>query len=316
MATALPRTNDTMFRISLNSDKNNHRLNNALKHWQQWCSELPTVIRKLEGGLTNEAYLIQSQDKHYVLRLNTPNSKELGLNRECELQALTLASKAGIAPKIIYSDTIAEALITEFLPGDFWQEKNFSSHDNIHYLVKLLKSIHQLPAINDILETELKAAKYWQSIDEKTAFTHQLKKLEPQIQVRIQEAQSLNSALCLCHNDLLASNLVTMNGNELLAIDWEYAAMGDPFFDLAVIAEGNNLDNATIKRLLVAYIGYDNDIVCNAIDISNAEARLTHSRIIYCYLDILWYAVQQSHNPSAEMQNSIEYKLNYLQDLL
>ncbi len=299
-----------------NHETNNHRLNNALKHWSKWCSAEPEAIRKLEGGLTNEAWLIQSQDTHFVLRLNAPNSEQLGLDRELEFQALRQASKFGLAPEIIYYDPAVDILITEFLPGNFWTATDFISIDNIHHLVKLLKSIHQLPPIDGTLNIENKAAQYWQAIDKKTELAKKIKKIEPQVQHRIGDSQSMNPSLCVCHNDLLASNLITLNGNTLKAIDWEYAAMGDPFFDLAVIAEGNQLDDTTIKILLAAYIGYDDDVVCNAIDISSAEERLLHCRIIYCYLDILWYAAQDTFKPSPDTHKIIQNKVDYLNRFL
>jgi len=40
----------------------------------------------------------------------------------------------------------------------------------------------------------------------------------------------------LCHNDLTPDNLMT-HGNHLMAIDWEYAAMGSRYFDVAIACE-------------------------------------------------------------------------------
>ena len=42
-----------------------------------------------------------------------------------------------------------------------------------------------------------------------------------------------------CHNDLLAPNRLR-SGGKLWALDWEYCAMGSPWFDLAVISCGEN----------------------------------------------------------------------------
>ena len=40
----------------------------------------------------------------------------------------------------------------------------------------------------------------------------------------------------LCHNDLTPDNLMT-RGDNLVAIDWEYAAMGSRYFDVAIACE-------------------------------------------------------------------------------
>ena len=61
-----------------------------------------------------------------------------------------------------------------------------------------------------------------------------------------------------CHNDLLAANFI--RGERLWIVDWEYAGMGDPAFDLANFAVNNGLDEAGDRLLLEAY-GSDDAII-------------------------------------------------------
>ena len=44
------------------------------------------------------------------------------------------------------------------------------------------------------------------------------------------------------HNDLLAANFMH-DGDKVVIVDWEYAGMGDPFFDLGNFAVNNELDD-------------------------------------------------------------------------
>ena len=57
-----------------------------------------------------------------------------------------------------------------------------------------------------------------------------------------------------CHNDLLPANLID-DGARVWLIDWEYAAMGDPWFDLGNLAENNELSESAERRLLELYFG-------------------------------------------------------------
>jgi thiamine kinase-like enzyme len=41
----------------------------------------------------------------------------------------------------------------------------------------------------------------------------------------------------------------------MVIVDWEYAGMGDPFFDLGNFAVNNGLDDAGEERLLTTYFG-------------------------------------------------------------
>jgi thiamine kinase-like enzyme len=57
-----------------------------------------------------------------------------------------------------------------------------------------------------------------------------------------------------CHNDLLTANFLH-DGEHLVIVDWEYAGMGDPFFDLGNFAVNNELGDDEEERLLTAYFG-------------------------------------------------------------
>ena len=57
-----------------------------------------------------------------------------------------------------------------------------------------------------------------------------------------------------CHNDLLNANFID-DGERLVIVDWEYAGMGDPFFDLANFSINHELDAEGRAVLLAAYAG-------------------------------------------------------------
>ena len=58
----------------------------------------------------------------------------------------------------------------------------------------------------------------------------------------------------LCHNDLLPANLID-EGERLWLVDWEYAGMGHPLFDLASVSANAGLHADEDARLLAAYRG-------------------------------------------------------------
>jgi thiamine kinase-like enzyme len=57
-----------------------------------------------------------------------------------------------------------------------------------------------------------------------------------------------------CHNDLLPANLLH-DGRRIRILDWEYAGMGDRYFDLANLAANSALEPAGEALLLEAYWG-------------------------------------------------------------
>ena len=54
------------------------------------------------------------------------------------------------------------------------------------------------------------------------------------------------------HNDLLAANFID-DGERLWLIDWDYAGLNSPLFDLANLASNNRFSEAEEERLLEAY---------------------------------------------------------------
>jgi thiamine kinase-like enzyme len=83
-----------------------------------------------------------------------------------------------------------------------------------------------------------------------------------------------------CHNDLLNANFIA-DGDRLWIVDWEYAGMGDPFFDLGNFAVNHELD-AEGERLLLESHGGD-----------DLEA-LILMRFMSDFREAMWGVVQQA----------------------
>ncbi len=273
-----------------------------------WCGHSVSLIRPLQGGLTNRSYLLQSQGTHYVLRINASNSEHLDLDRKAEIDILQSVGKMGIAPELVYADPADRFLVTKFVDGDLWQSDWSCRADNISRIAALLKTMHQLDGVERVMDVRSKSVRYWQAIDADGKLGEKLRAVTQKVQVYMALAENENRKFCLCHNDLLAENIVVADNDRLVAIDWEYAAMGDPYFDLAVVVEGHRLTPFFEKQLLSDYLG------CAP---SAAELyRLRCCRITYAYLELLWYAVQWSSSSILMPGKIIEDKLTAINRLL
>ena len=249
--------------------------------WARWSASRPSVVRPLEGGLTNRSFLIASEEDLLVLRKNSPISDALDLNRAAEAEALRLADKAGLCAPLIHCDPGHGYLVTRYIEGALWDSESAGA---LQQLAALLRSIHDLPSIDARLDLEQKIARYWQSIDSSAEFYAALSDLAARVERHITQVSELGGTVCLCHNDLLKTNLIVSDNGCLHAIDWEYAATGDPFYELAVIVEEYEL-GTTQQRLLLA------EYLLRPVKPLDWQ-RLGHWRVIYRYLSVLWYAVQ------------------------
>jgi len=89
-----------------------------------------------------------------------------------------------------------------------------------------------------------------------------------------------------CHNDLLNANFID-DGNRIRIVDWEYAGMGDPFFDLGNFSVNHQLTPEQDAYLLTAYDGTDEPDAPRL-------ARLTLMRVVSDFREAMWGVLQQA----------------------
>jgi len=59
---------------------------------------------------------------------------------------------------------------------------------------------------------------------------------------------------CLCHNDLSPSNVLFKTDSEVVLLDWEYSAFGNPLFDIATVFNGFCLSSAQKSHFFGYYL--------------------------------------------------------------
>ena len=87
-----------------------------------------------------------------------------------------------------------------------------------------------------------------------------------------------------CHNDLQNANFLH-DGVRLRIVDWEYAGMGDPFFDLGNFAANHELGEEAERSLLEAYSGDTGE---------GALSTLHDMRFMSDFREAMWGVVQQA----------------------
>jgi thiamine kinase-like enzyme len=85
-----------------------------------------------------------------------------------------------------------------------------------------------------------------------------------------------------CHDDLLNANF--LDDGEIRIVDWEYAGMGDRFFDLANFSVNHELSDDQSDVLLDAYFGEVRE---------HDRAHLRQMRFMSDFREAMWGVVQQ-----------------------
>ncbi|MEO1080518.1 MAG: choline/ethanolamine kinase family protein [Pseudomonadota bacterium] len=220
------------------------RVIEAFHRWAPDEPEAPRVSGCLNEGHSNISLLLTGHRASWVLRLARSGYVH-GVDRSRELIFHGRAAAAGLAPRVLFHDLAAGILLTEFVGASTGKTPHLRSasadpRDDPESIAALLRAIHGLDSnLPDAQEnhcaSRLDTPAYLR--DWRSSLSHDpLESLDASALRSLMECSErltegpVND--CLCHNDLLRANRVH-DGQRLLAIDWEYASLGDPYFDLA-----------------------------------------------------------------------------------
>jgi thiamine kinase-like enzyme len=206
----------------------------------------------LSGGITNHNYRVTLGGTEYVVRVHGKDTDALGIDRQAERLASETAAALGIAPALLAAHE--DCLVTRFVPSDAVDAREVAQRAS--ELARALRSFHDSPVV---LPT-----RFWvpELLDDYAA---QVRARGVRLPDAYGEADAVAARIAAalapwrarpCHNDLLASNIIRAHEpDRLLIVDWEYAGMGHPCFDLGNLSVNNDFDEAADERLLSAYQG-------------------------------------------------------------
>jgi thiamine kinase-like enzyme len=206
-------------------------------------------IEPLSGGITNRNFKVEVDGEAYVLRIGGRDTELLGIDRYVEHEASIAAARLGLAPEVLRYEP--GYLVTRFVEGESGRI------DSVEEVAVMLRRFHDSSPIGGRFNAFRVVEAY-----RATAIEHGVR--VPADYERAHEVADLierrrkGAPNRPCHNDLLAANFIH-DDSQLWIVDWEYAGMGDPYFDLANFAVNNGLDPFSERRLLDAYGADDVD---------------------------------------------------------
>jgi thiamine kinase-like enzyme len=227
-------------------------LEEALARVPQWVGAKDLKATPLGGGITNHNFRIDVGGEAFVLRIAGANTELLGINRENEYEANLAAGRLGIAPEVFYFIRPEGYLVTRFITGRPILPDEICQPENICRVMEVVRRIHSMPKIPGtfnvfrIIEAYSEIAYRYQ-----VAFPQNFSWLVERIQTAEKALNFLPLTLRTCHNDLLNANFLA--DAQLYVLDWEYAGMGDIFFDLANFSDHHKLTDEQDRWLLKCY---------------------------------------------------------------
>lgn len=230
------------------------------------------------GGLTNYNYIMEIGGREYVIR-QPGGMTDLMIDRHIEKVNNQVVSGLGLNSDCIYFDEFTGIKVSVHIPNS----KNVALTDpcapsNLTAVARLMKKIHtiQIPFSNTF--DWIKELEKYENLVRmlKGDFFYDYMELKEKLVKFVQDSIA-DIVLAPCHNDTVPENFVTDDQGKAYLIDWEYAGMNDPIWDLAAYIVEARLPEDAMAYLMQAYFG--------------KQASEEEERRIKCYIlmqDLLW----------------------------
>ena len=219
---------------------------------------LTLQVSPLLGGITNRNYKVEAGGQAYVLRLIGANTELLGIDRRAEHAAALAAATINAGPDVVDFVEPEGYLVTQFIAGQPVTPHEMRQPETIRQAANLLRRVHDLPPIPSSFSPFQVIVDYRRLADARGATGYPVDMDWLFSRVREIENAFATTPLppCLCHNDLINGNFLReATTGELRLLDWEYAGMGDRYFDLANLAAQHAFEPGQDQLLLSAYFG-------------------------------------------------------------
>jgi thiamine kinase-like enzyme len=210
-------------------------------------------IEVLGGGITNHNIKVTLGDDVYVLRIAGRDTELLGIDRGVEHEATRAAASVGVGPEVIAFVEPEGWLVTRFIDGAIPPPERMRDAEMLARVAAALRAVHDGPTIRGSFDAFRVVEAYAETATGRGAELPDAFGWAQAVAARIEAARGPLVPVP-CHNDLLNANFID-DGAAIRIVDWEYAGMGDPFFDLANFSVNHELDEAARRLLLEAYAG-------------------------------------------------------------
>jgi thiamine kinase len=238
------------------------------------------AIQAIGVGLVNESYRVDRGERSYSLRVPAAHAAELGLDREWECRVLEGAGALALAPVIERCAPREGILVARWAHGHSWTPGEVRRAENIDRIAMLVRRIHALavPLGPRRMSPATWIAHYCTALRRRGGA--EPLELQPLARSHLAALAELTPhGAVLCHSDLHPQNIIE-GDRGLVVLDWEYAHVSEPWWDLAGWICNNDLGPETGQLLFVRYL-----------DRQATASEAGHLRLLvwlYDYVCLLW----------------------------
>ena len=209
-------------------------------------------VEPLPGGITNANFLVDLGDDKVVVRVPGHGRDLLGIDPVAELAASTIAATIGVAPEVVAYDQESGCLVSRFVEARPIPPAEMARPPMLGLVVDTVRRVHHAGVLDTTFDYFAVIDRYHDHAAHRGVRAPFDFEAARAVMGSVAGARPFRPTV-LGHNDLLNANFLFDGAVRIL--DWEYAGMTDPFFDLANLSANHHFDDEADAALLRHYFG-------------------------------------------------------------
>ena len=198
--------------------------------------EAPLSVQLLRGGRNvNRNLRIDTRAGRFVLRQRIREGPRPGADSLREVACHRAAAAAGVAPAVLDAAPDGGWILMDYIEGGTWTPMQLQSAEGLRILGARLQRLHAITPPKDVAAFDPGSIATGQAraiLERDPAAAAQVDTLVARTQQLAVDCAAFAATPAMTHGDLNAGNLV---GPVPMLVDWEYAQLADPVYDLACL---------------------------------------------------------------------------------
>ena len=250
-------------------------------------------IIELKGGISNKLYRVKASDGgDYVFRLYGEKT-EMFVDRDIEMRAMQSLEPLNISPGVVVYLPEKRVTVIEFIDAYTLKNEDFLKEDLWEKIIRPVKIVHNSKINISRVFDPIKEVRRFYEIFKDMGLDYPEFDIEGIINI-LGEIDKIAAVpldgFVLCHNDLLADNFMLndkkqRSGEPMFIIDWEYAGMNTPYYEIADMFQEILVPRDIEMKLLEIYWGN-----------RDMEKHVYLTDLFKPFPDIFWFEYNSSGN--------------------
>ncbi len=199
--------------------------------------EAPLRVQMLHGGRNvNRNLRIDTRAGRFVLRQRIPDGQRPGADPLREVACHRTAAAVGVAPIVLDFAPDGHWILMDYVEGGMWTPMQLQTAEGLHSLGARLQRLHAAKPPEGLAAFDPVSIATGQArviLERDPAAGAQIDALVARTRQLAMDCAAFATTPVTTHGDLKVSNLV---GPVPMLVDWEYAQLADPVYDLACLS--------------------------------------------------------------------------------